>query len=169
MMTDSIVMIIAATAMGGILDNSGIMQVLISKMLKSVKTFRGLVPLTLLSGLSVVLATGNMILGSIIVGRTFKDAYNDMNIHPKVLSRSLEDVGTLTNSIIPWGGACIFIQAVMGIDLSYIPYAFLNYLTPCIAMIFGLTGFAVWRINGESVLSKKTNKEAKAETLESGK
>lgn len=166
MMTDSIVMIMAATAMGGILDNSGIMQVLISKMLKSVKTYRGLIPVTLLSGLSIVLATGNMILGSIIVGRTFKNAYKDMNIHPKVLSRSLEDVGTLTNSIIPWGGACIFIQAVMGIDLSYIPYAFLNYLTPCISMIFGLTGFAVWTISGKSVLSKKTNTEAKAEDIE---
>lgn len=160
MMTDSIVMIIAATAMGGILDNCGVMQVLISKLLKSVKTYRGLIPATLLSSLAVVLATGNMILGSIIVGRTFKDAYKNMNIHPKVLSRSLEDVGTLTNSIIPWGGACIFIQAVMGIDLSYIPYAFLNYLTPCVSMIFGLTGFAIWTINGHSVLNKKTKEKS---------
>ena len=163
MMTESIVMIIAATAMGGILDNSGIMQVLISKMLKSVKTYRGLIPVTLISGLSIVLATGNMILGSIIVGRTFKDAYKDMDIHPKVLSRSLEDVGTLTNSIIPWGGACIFIQAVMSIDLSYIPYAFLNYLTPCISMIFGLTGIAVWTINGKPVLKKAAKKALKKE------
>jgi Na+:H+ antiporter, NhaC family len=155
MMTDSIVMILAATAMGGILDHSGIMEVILSRMLKSVKTYKGLIPATLLSALAVVLATGNMVLGSILVGRTFKDAYKKMNIHPKVLSRSLEDVGTLTNSIIPWGGACIFIQAVMDIDLSYIPYAFLNYLTPCISMIFGLTGIAIWTIEGKSVLMKK--------------
>jgi NhaC family Na+:H+ antiporter len=156
MMTESVVMIIAATAMGGVLEECGILKVIIGSMLKKVKSYKGLVVTTLISSFAVVIATGNMVLGIVLPGRTLKTAYEDMDIHSKVLSRSLEDVGTLTNSIIPWGGACIFIQAIFKTDTSYIPYAFLNYLTPIIALIFALTGFAIWNRDGISV--RKINK-----------
>lgn len=151
MMLSSIMLIIIAVSIGGILERARVLNVIVEAMLTKINTYTGLILSVIVASYAIVISTGNMVVGSMLVGRAFKPAFEDLDIHPKVLSRTLEDVNTLTNSIIPWGGACLFIQAVMGIDLSYIPYAFLNYLTPLFAVILAITGIGVWNRDGVSV------------------
>ena len=156
MLMGVIVLIIISTSIGGILERSKILQVIVEAMLKKVKTHTGLILSTMLSCYAVVGATGNMVVGMILPGRTFRPAYEKMDVHSKVLSRTLEDVCTLGNSIIPWGGAALFIQGVFGTDLSYIPYAILNYTVPLFSIILAVTGIGVWNREGTPVNELKT-------------
>ena len=53
-----------------------------------------------------------------------------------MLSRSLEDAGTLLSVLIPWNTCGAYHTTVLGVPtVQYIPYAFLNYLNPIVAII----------------------------------
>ncbi|MFY9385470.1 MAG: Na+/H+ antiporter NhaC family protein [Dethiobacteria bacterium] len=74
----------------------------------------------------------------------YKDAYKRMNIHPKVLSRTLEDAGTLTSPLFPWNTCGAFVGSVLGVNpFAYLPYAILNWLNSIIAIIYGYTKFKI--------------------------
>ncbi|HOA35454.1 MAG: sodium:proton antiporter, partial [Firmicutes bacterium] len=90
------------------------------------------------------ITTADQYLAIILPGRMYKDAYKRMNIHPKVLSRTLEDAGTLTSPLFPWNTCGAFVGSVLGVNpFAYLPYAILNWLNSIIAIIYGYTKFKI--------------------------
>jgi len=148
MMAGTIMLVIIATAMGGILEKSCILKVLVDVLMKFIKRPRDLILATLASIYMTDLVSGNMMLAIILPGRTFKPAYEKMNIHPKVLSRTLEDAGTLGTVIIPWGTSALYLMGVLSVGPGYIPYTFLSFLCPIFAIIYAFTGIGVWKTDG---------------------
>jgi NhaC family Na+:H+ antiporter len=74
----------------------------------------------------------------------FREAYQQRGLHPKVLSRTLEDAGTLSSPLVPWNTCGAFMSTTLGVGaLTYAPYAFLNLLNPAIAINIA---FAGWKI-----------------------
>ena len=57
--------------------------------------------------------TGNQYATSFIIGEAFKSKYDGLKIPRKVLSRSLEDYGTMLESIIPWHPTALFMVSVI--------------------------------------------------------
>lgn len=66
-----------------------------------------------------------------------------------MLSRTLEDSGTLASVILPWGGAAIYLMGVLDVGIEYIPYAFLSFFSPMFAILFAFTGWFVWKVKPE--------------------
>jgi len=62
--------------------------------------------------------TGNQYATSFIVGEAFKLKYDALGIHRKVLSRSIEDYGTMIESLVPWHPTALFMVSVMGIAVG---------------------------------------------------
>ncbi|MFW6267404.1 MAG: Na+/H+ antiporter NhaC, partial [Halanaerobium sp.] len=133
-MMNTVAIIMAGTAMGGILEKARILEVILDSMLKFVKKPRDLILISLSSAYIMLLATGEMFVSIVIPGRTLAPAYQEMKIKNSVLSRSLETASTLGCSILPWGVVSVYIQNVMDIGFSYIPYTFLSFLAPVIAV-----------------------------------
>lgn len=139
-MMSTVAIIMAGTAMGGILEKARVLEVILESMLSFIKKPRDLILISLSSAYIMLLATGEMFVSIVIPGRTLAPAYQEMNIKTSVLSRSLETASTLGCSILPWGVVSVYIQNVMDIGFSYIPYTFLSFLAPIIAVIYAFSG-----------------------------
>jgi len=144
-MMSTVAIIMAGTAMGGILEKARILEVILDSMLVFIKKPRDLILISLSSAYIMLLATGEMFVSIVIPGRTLAPAYREMKIKTSVLSRSLETASTLGCSILPWGVVSVYIQNVMDIGFSYIPYTFLSFLAPIIAVIYAFSGSFIFK------------------------
>ena len=68
-----------------------------------------LIAATVVSSIFLNVTTADQYLAIILPGRMYKEAYKSKNLHPKVLSRTLEDAGTLTSPLFPWNLSLIHI------------------------------------------------------------
>lgn len=143
-MYSTITLLVLATGLGGIMEETGAFQVLTKKILEKVRRTGSLITLTIVSTFAVGFATGAQFLAIILPARTFVHKYKEMNIDTKNLSRCVEAAGTVGINLVPWGVPAVFAASVLGVDpLSFIPYAFLAFLVPLINIIYGYTGWTI--------------------------
>jgi NhaC family Na+:H+ antiporter len=155
----SVSLAIVAMAMGGFLEAMGILNVLLSVITKHIRKAGGLITATLASSFIANLLVGSQYLSIITPGRMLKPKYDESGLAPRMLSRSLEDSGTLTSVLIPWNVCGGYATAVLGVPtLMYAPYAILNWLTPIIAIIITYLGIGIyWRgKDGVDRIEKRT-------------
>ena len=63
---------------------------------------------------------------------------------PQVLSRVVEDSGTVTSVLVPWNTCGAYISGVLGVSTAaYFPYCFFNLFSPILDVIYGFVGFKV--------------------------
>ena len=61
-----------------------------------------------------------------------------------MLSRAVEDSGTVTSPLIPWNTCGAYMSGVLGVSTaSYLPFCFFNLLSPVLDVIYGFLGFKV--------------------------
>jgi len=85
--------------------------------------------------------TGNQYATSFIVGEAFKHRYDKLGVTRKVLSRSLEDYGTMIESLIPWHPTALFMVSVMGIAVGdYWHWQLLSLINLIIAPLLAILG-----------------------------
>ena len=61
-----------------------------------------------------------------------------------MLSRTVEDTGTVTSPLVPWNSCGAYMTGVLGVPtIEYLPFAFFNLLNPILAIVFGFTGYRV--------------------------
>lgn len=155
-MTNTVFIIILAAVMGGTLMASGVMDVFVENLLKKmIKGTRSLIISTMVYSYLILFMSGNQQLGVIMGGITFRDIYEKMNIHPKVLSRTLADTSDIFAPLVPWSSACLYIIGVLGVSTAYIPFAFLGFVVPCFTLLYGCTGFAMWKTDGTPLRKKR--------------
>lgn len=149
-MTDTIVTIMLACTMGAALSVSSASDVIVEKfLLKKIKSYKGLVMTNMLYCYMILLMSGSQILGVILGAKTFEKSYEEMDVHAKVMTRTLEDTNTIGAPLVPWSGPAAYITAVLGVGINYIPYMLLGYTVPIFSIICALTGFGIWRRNGK--------------------
>ena len=137
-------LIIIALSFGGVLERTGMLNAVGVSIMKLAKGTGSLIFATILTGIAVNLLTGEQYLSLVIPGRMYKDLYAERGIHPKVLSRTLEDGGTITSPLIPWNTCGAYMYGTLGVHpFAYAPYAFLNLINPIIAIIYGYIGFTI--------------------------
>jgi NhaC family Na+:H+ antiporter len=65
-----------------------------------------------------------------------------------VLSRAVEDSGTVTSVLVPWNTCGAYISGVLGVSTAaYVPYCFFNLLSPLLDIVYGFVGFKVPRLD----------------------
>ena len=107
--------------------------------------------------------TGSLESSMLINSKLFAPAYDDLDIDRKVLSRSLEDTGTMCAALIPWNSNGMYMASTLGVaTLSYLPYCFLGLATPVVALILAWTGIGVFYNHKE----KKHQKRSENSSLE---
>lgn len=106
-----------------------------------------LVSSTLLTTLVTNLTTSNQYATSFIIGEAFKKKYDKLGVHKKVLSRSIEDAGTMMENLAPWTPSGIFMASTLGISaLEYAQYQYLSWVNIVIAFVFAFTGIACFKV-----------------------
>lgn len=160
-MTELLVIYLLASTMGAFISASGIMDVIAQKLLlKFIKNRVSLIISTLVYGYVMTFATaGVQTVTLIVTEQTFEDAFDKMNLNRKVLSRTLEDAGTLGCLLVPWGITAMYISSTLSTSPSaYIPYAWLVYIVPVFSIICAVTGIGIWDKEGKPMWNKKEKK-----------
>ncbi len=154
-MMGTVALILCALTFGGILEKTGMLEVIAESILKIARGRGGLVTATIFTCIFTNLTTGDQYLSIVIPGRMYKDAYRKMGLHPKNLSRALEDSGTLSSPLIPWNTCGAYMYATLGIyPFAYLPYAFLNLINPFISIFYGFTGITMQKLSPEEMLQE---------------
>lgn len=135
-MMSTIIMIILGTAMGGIMEKTGVLNVLLKALMVRIKQPKHLILSTLAASYMMLLATGEMMVSIIVPGRTLKPAYDAMGVDASVLSRTLETAATLGCGVLPWGVVSLYAQNILDVGFGYIPYAFLSFIAPVIVVLY---------------------------------
>lgn len=166
----TISIILCAMCFGGIVDCTGIMGSFANLLLKVAKGRGGLVLATEFSCIFVNAVCCDQYLALVLPGRMFKEAFEDMRLAPKNLSRCLEDSGTITSNFFPWNTCGATMRSFLGVNSAYIPYAILNWLNPIVSIIFGFTGITMTKMTDEEYArileERKAEKEAAMKALE---
>lgn len=129
-------LVIVAVAFGGILQKIGSVESLLGELIKKVKTPFQLVLVTLATGVFCITTMCDQYLGLIIPASMYKDNYDEMGLGRNMLSRTLEDGGTLWSPLVPWSSCGAYHAAVLGVPtLAYLPYCFMNIINPIYAIV----------------------------------
>lgn len=163
-MTELLVIFMLASVLGAVITSTGILDVLAKNVLLKFIHNRVVLVITALIYCYIVnfLTAGGQIVSIIVTEQTFEDAFRDLNISQKVLSRTLEDAGTLSAPIVPWGVATIYVMSVLGIGTEYIGYCWFIFLVPVFSILCAVTGWGMWNARGEKLWGKDRKKTAKA-------
>lgn len=141
-------LILIAISFAGVVEKTGMISVIVEKILTKVNSTGSLIAATIGTAIFCNFATAVQYMALIIPGRMYKDVYIERGLHPKNLSRALEDSGTLFAPIVPWSTDAAFLIGALGVgSIAYIPYAILNLINPIVSLIYGFTGFTITKLD----------------------
>jgi len=143
-MMATVALIVAAMAFGGVMEKTGLLGRLAQAVLSLAKSTGSLITATVATCFGVNCLAPEQYLSIVVPGRMYTAAYRDQKLHPKNLSRTLEDAGTMTSPLIPWNSCGNYMATTLTVStLAFAPYAFVNLLCPIFAIIYGFMG---WKI-----------------------
>lgn len=150
--TQTTVLIFCAMGFAGIVSKTGMLDVVLEKLMEKVQSTAGLILSTIASCVTVAFVTGSSYLSILIPGELFSKAYTNKKLHAKNLSRTLEDSGTVIVPLIPWSAAGAYMTATLGVPtIEYLPWAILNYMGIVFAIILALTNIGIEYIDEEDI------------------
>jgi len=137
-------LILSAMVFGGVMEVTGMLRALANGILSIAKGRGGLVLSTVTTAIAMNIIAGDQYLAIVIPGRMYKESFDELGLHPKNLSRALEDSATLTSPLIPWNTCGASMMSFLNLNpWTYVPYCILNLVTPIISVIYGYTGFSM--------------------------
>lgn len=146
-MLSTVLIAFCAYGFAGTLAVTGSLDIVLNRIMKSVKSTFGLVLSTIISCITAVFVTSNGQLSILIPGEMFRNTYIKRGLEPRNLSRTLEDAATVIEPITPWTAAGVYMATTLGVPtLSYLPWACLNYTGIIFALIWAATGIGIMKI-----------------------
>ncbi len=154
-MLNTVWLIMCVCAFGGVMESGGYISAITEAMTKLIKSRTTLVGSTVGTCIISNLTLSDQYMSIIIPGKMFAEIYKKEGYAPELLSRSLQDSATVTSVLIPWNSCAAMQSSVLGIPtLTYLPYCFLNLLSPIVTIIFTTIGYKVTRW-GKPIREKK--------------
>ena len=136
-MLGTIWLIICAMVFGGIMESIGALSRISKALLALGDSIFSLFASTLASCLAINLTASDQYLSIVVPGKMFSKAFEEKNLAPENLSRTLEDSGTVTSVLIPWNTCGAYQSGVLGVGVGeYFIYAVFNYVSPLMTLIF---------------------------------
>jgi len=140
-LNEVIVFTLMALTFIGTLDVTDAMPRIVNRVFSFTKTRTSVILASLVSTAFTNGITSNQSATSFIIGDAFKKRYDKFNISRKVLSRSIEDYGTMIESIIPWHATSLFMVATLGVSFTdYWYWQLLSLINIVIAPLIAILG-----------------------------
>ncbi len=157
-MLDTIWLIISAMVFGGIMESANLLKRITQPIVKYAKSTGSLVASTVITCIFFNVTASDQYLAIVVPGRMFRKNYLEKGLKPEVLSRTLEDSGTLTSVLVPWNTCGATQSRVLGVDTwAYTPYAFFNIISPLITILFAYLNIKIRRFEKEEKADSEKN------------
>ncbi|WP_154859962.1 Na+/H+ antiporter NhaC [Pseudomonas fluorescens] len=145
-MSMTVYLCLCAGIISGVLDRQGILSVLMNGILRYATSIGGLVLSTTAACLALMLGGSGQYCTLTLPGVAFRQAFEDRDVHSSVLSRTMEDSGTMVGAVIPWDVASLFYASVLGVSMfEFGPYAFIAWMSPIVSVLCGYLGIGMFR------------------------
>ena len=154
-MLSTVWLILAAMMFGAVMETTGMLQQIAASILGVVRGSGSLVVATLATAFGMNIIASDQYIAIVIPGRMFRAEYARRKLHPKNLSRALEDGGTITSALVPWNTCGAFMAQTLGVaTFAYAPFAFFNLINPLVSAAYGLTGFTIEKLDDGAPLTQ---------------
>lgn len=150
-MLGTVWLIICAMAFGGALEAIGALKRISEFFLGLFQSVFGLFASTVATALALNITASDQYLAIVVSGKMFSEAYKDKGLAPENLSRTLEDSATVTSVLVPWNTCGAYHSKILlgeAGNMSFIPYAIFNYLSPFMTLLVAAIGYKI-RMRGE--------------------
>ena len=153
-MLNTIWLVLCALSFGAVLEHTGMLMRLIGAALKRAKSTGSLVATVVFSCIGINIVAADQYIAIVLPGKMYRAEFKKRNLHPKNLSRVIEDSGTLTSPLVPWNTCGAYMASTLGVaTLAYLPFVFFNLINPLISMIYGFTGFSMVKLDDSEELN----------------
>ncbi len=130
-------LLFAAFTFAGMLEKIGVLDALMSSLLKNVKSQGSLVLCNVITSIATVLLSSSVYVSIILNGRMYDKAYREKGLDIICLSRSLSEGASHYGALVPWSGGGVLVIATLGVaPWSYVPYAFAAFAATALTVIF---------------------------------
>jgi len=147
-MLPTIWLILSAMFFGGMMEATGMLKKITVSVLKLVKSDGSLIASTAMSCIFFNITASDQYMSIVVPGEMYKDAFKDRGLKPEVLSRTLEDSGTVTSVLVPWNTGGATQARVLGVPtLEYLPFAFFNIISPLMTILFAYLKIKIRKFN----------------------
>jgi Na+:H+ antiporter, NhaC family len=137
-------LVLAALSFAAIMEHAGFLERLLWPVVARAPTRGRLIAAVNGSGIGLNVVAGDQYVADVLPARMFRGEFERRGLAPQVLSRAVEDSGTVTSVLVPWNTCGAYISGVLGVSTaSYFPYCFFNFLSPILDVVYGFIGFKV--------------------------
>ena len=159
-------LILLAVSFGGALEKCGSVERIFGNIKHKINSVGGLVFATMLTSIFCDAAMCDQFLGIGVPAPLYDTKYDELGLARNMLSRTLEDAGTLWACMFPWTACGAYQSGILGMNpFVYFPFAFVNLLNPIYACLTAFMGRNIFWADGSytNVFGKTTmRKVAKA-------
>ncbi len=135
-MLNTLWLILSALVCGGLMERAGILRRIIRAIISEKTPNANLIIKTLGSCFAVNVVAADQYVAVVVPGRIFHEEYKQRKLKPQVLSRTIEDSGTITSPLVPWNTCGAFMAATLGVStMAYLPFCIFNLVNPLVSAI----------------------------------
>ncbi|QTN39480.1 Na+/H+ antiporter NhaC [Cryomorphaceae bacterium] len=151
-MLNTVWLILCAMTFGGVMESAGFLSTLSAALIKRAKSTTALVSTTVGTCLTLNVTASDQYLAIVVPGRMYADVFKKRGLAPQVLSRTLEDSGTVTSVLVPWNTCGATQAAILGVaTLSYAPFTFFCIISPLMTIAFAAFNIKIARLPKEEI------------------
>ncbi len=150
-------LVICAMMFGGIMEKTNQLRVVVSVILKKAQSTGSVISATILTAIGANLILCDQYMSIVMTGKMYAQSYRDKNLHPKNLSRAIEDSATVTANLVPWNSGGAYQAATLGVPtIAYLPFNFFCWLTPIVSMLYGWFNITIDPLEEEAEIPEMT-------------
>jgi Na+:H+ antiporter, NhaC family len=168
-MLTTIWLVLGALSYAAIMEDAGFLERLIRPVLARAHTAGRLIASVILTCLGLNIIAGDQYVAIVMPSRIYRLEFAKRGIAPRMLSRAVEDSGTVTSPLVPWNSCGAYMAGVLGVaTIAYLPYCFFNLASPLISLIYGFSGFKIEHIPPTGTTDPPVGALPDTPTLEGG-
>jgi Na+:H+ antiporter, NhaC family len=143
-MLTTIWLVLGALSFAAVMERAGFLQRLLEPIVSRARRRGSLIASVNASGIGLNVIAGDQYVADVLPARMFRKEFARRGLAPQVLSRAVEDSGTVTSVLVPWNTCGASMSGVLGVSTAaYFPFCYFNLLSPLLDIVYGYIGFKV--------------------------
>jgi Na+:H+ antiporter, NhaC family len=162
-MLPTVWLILGALSFAAVMEEAGFLDRLIAPVVRRARSDAGLIASVAGTSVGLNLVAGDQYVAVVLPSRVFRASFARRRLAPRMLSRTVEDTGTVTSPLVPWNSCGAYMTGVLGVStMQYLPFAFFNLLNPVVALVYAFTGFRIEHLDADGEAVEATDDAALA-------
>lgn len=154
-MMNTIWLILCAMIFGGAMESCGLLERIAMAIIQYAHSTGSLVASTAATCIFFNFTASDQYMAIAVPGRMYAETFRKRGLKPEVLSRTLEDSGTVTSVLIPWNTCGATQSKVLGVaTATYAPFAFFCIISPLMTILFAYLNYKIRRFDDAPVEPK---------------